>query len=209
MKSFFRAFSESFKELQHIRTIVLTGIFIAVSMVIEANTIETPFFKINFAFLAIAVIGMLFGPFVGFIAGGACDIVGFLVHPSNGFLPIYVLIAAFQGLIYGIILYHKMDSYSICVVNNQTQKSRDITLCLRATAARLLDVIVINLIINTKANMHYGFIPKESYMTAIIARTGKNFVELFADLPLLYVLLTASLVAYKRAFRTKSVKNAG
>ncbi len=208
MKSFFHAFSDSFKEFGHIRTIVVTGIFIAVSMLIESFTISTPFFKINFAFLAIAVIGMLFGPAVGFAAGAACDIVGVLVHPDGGFFPVYVLLGALQGFIYGVTLYRKMDSHSICVVNNRTQKSRDITLYLRASLARLLDVVVINIFLNTKANLHYGFITAESYSAAVMARVAKNVIELFADLPLLFVFLAAALAAYNRTFSRKAVTKA-
>ena len=44
------------------------------SMVLEMYSINLLFVKINFAFLATAVIGMLFGPTVGFFAGLACDV---------------------------------------------------------------------------------------------------------------------------------------
>ena len=52
-----------------------------------------------------------------------------------------------------------MNGHSIQFRNTTTGKEWDITLFLRAVVARLLDVIVINLLINTKLNLHYGFIP--------------------------------------------------
>ena len=198
MKSFFRMFVNSAKEFTNIRCLTITGIFIAISMIIETYSIDLKFAKINFAFLAIAVIGMLFGPSVSLFAGFACDIVGFFVHPSGGFLPAYVLVAGLQGLIYGICLYHKNDSHKILFVNSITGKSTDITLYLRAVLARLLDVVLINLLINTKLNLYYGFIPSQAYSEAIIARTAKNVIELCADIPLLFVLLPVALIAYKR-----------
>lgn len=203
MKGIFSCFTESAKEFTKLRSLTITALFIAISMIIETFSIDLQFVKLNFAFLAIAVIGMLFGPCVGLVAGCACDIVGFLAHPSGGFLPAYVLAAGLQGLIYGICLYHKMDRHSICFQNNETGKSRDITLFLRAIVARLLDVIIINLLINTKLNLHYGFIPQEAYGTAIVARLAKNVLELGIDLPLLFVLLPAALMAYRRVFRMK------
>lgn len=198
MKSFFSMFYTSLKELKSIRCIAITGIFITISMVIEAFTIDLVIFKINFAFLAIAVIGMLFGPTVSLVAGFACDIVGFVVHPQGGFIPTYILVAGLQGLIYGIVLYHKKDKYSYILKNNKTDKLTDITLHIRAIIARVIDVILINILINTKLNMHYGFIPDEIYIEAVVARTAKNVLELIVDIPLLFIVLPITLAAYKR-----------
>ncbi len=198
MKSFFNMFKKSAAEFKSIRCITLTGILIAISMLIEMYSIDFKFFKINFAFLAIASIGMLFGPTVSLFAGFAADVVGFLVHPSGGFLPAYVLVAGLQGLIYGICLYHKNDGHSIAFVNNVKNKTTDITLYVRAVIARLLDIVVINLLLNTKLNLHYGFIPKQAYTEAVITRTSKNVIELFADLPLLFVILPVVLMIYKK-----------
>jgi len=198
MKSFFSMFVKSAKEFRHIKCITLTGVFVAISMIIEMFSIDLQFVKINFAFIAIAVIGMLFGPVVSMFAGFACDIVGFFVHPTGGFLPAYVLVAGLQGFIYGLVLYHKNDSHSINFTNNESGKSVDITLCLKTIVARLLDIVIINLLLNTKLNLHYGFIPKQAYSAAIISRIAKNMLELCVDLPILFVVLPVALGAYKR-----------
>ena len=158
MRDFLSLFTESAKEFTKVRSLVTTSLLVAVSMVIEMFSVDIGFAKLNFAFLAIAIIGMLFGPCMGLMAGFACDIVGCLAHPSGGFLPAYVLVGGLQGLVYGLFLYHKVKGHSIQFVNNKTEKSTDITLYLRAILARLTDVIVINLLIQTKLNLHYGFI---------------------------------------------------
>ncbi|MBR1752450.1 MAG: folate family ECF transporter S component [Ruminococcus sp.] len=191
MKSFFKMFADSAKEIKNIRCIAVTGVFIAISMIIESFSIDIGYAKLNFAFLAIAVIGMLFGPSIGFAAGLACDVVGFMVHPTGAFLPLYTLVAGVQGLIYGICLYHKFGK-------EINAGGKDISLFVRATVARLLDVIIINLLINTKLNLHYGFIPDAAYGAAIKARVLKNLVELAADLPLLFVILPICLLSYRR-----------
>lgn len=185
-------FLRSAQEFKSVRCITMTGILIAVSMIIEMHSIDLNFVKINFAFLAIAAVGMLFGPTVGLFAGLAGDVVGFLAHPTGPFLPIYVLVAGLQGLIYGVCLYHKNDSYCIKV------KGKDITLYVRAVIARLIDVLFINLLLNTKLNMHYHFIPEQAFSKAIAVRAAKNALELAADIPLLFVILPAVLVIYKR-----------
>ena len=200
MRDFLSLFTESAKEFTKVRSLVTTSLLVAVSMVIEMFSVDIGFAKLNFAFLAIAIIGMLFGPCMGLMAGFACDIVGYLAHPSGGFLPAYVLVGGLQGLVYGLFLYHKVKGHSIQFVNNKTEKSTDITLYLRAILARLTDVIVINLVIQTKLNLHYGFIPQEAYGVAIVARVAKNVIELAIDLPLLFILLPVALKAYQHIF---------
>jgi len=208
MKGFFSIFTDSAKELKKPSTLAVTGMFIAVSMIIETFTIEIPFSKISFAFLAIAIIGMLFGPTVAFLAGGVCDVVGFMVHPVGSFLPIFTLLAMLQGLIYGIILYRKRDKFKIIVLRNSDKKEFDITLILRAIVARLLDIFIINIFLNTAALMHYHFIPQKSYSAAIVGRITKNVIELIADIPLMIILLPIALVAFMRVFKnTKSKTN--
>lgn len=198
MMGFFSMFKKSALEFRSVLCITVTGLLIAVSMLIESFSIDFRLFKVNFAFIAIAVIGMLFGPSVALIAGFACDIVGHMASSGGtSFLPAYVLAAGLQGLIYGICLYCKNDKYAIKLTNNKSGKTIDITLYIRAIIARLLDVVIINLLINTKLNMHYGFIPKQAYSEAIIARTAKNVLELAADIPLLFIILPATLLAYR------------
>lgn len=198
MKRFFYLFRQSFNEItgkEKVICIVITGLLMAVSMAIEAFTIEIPFAKINFAFLAIAAIGMLYGPFVAFFAGGMCDVLGYIVHPDGAFLPMYILIAMIQGLIYGLTLYRRWGNISAA----NTKKGRQLTeLTVRLVFARLLDVVIINLFLNTIANMHYGFIPKEALLVAVWARVAKNLLQLAADVPLMIIIMPAILAAYNR-----------
>ena len=201
MRDFLSVFTDSAKEFTKVRSLVTTSLLVAVSMVIEMFSIDIGFAKLNFAFLAIAIIGMLFGPCMGMMAGFACDIVGYLAHPSGGFLPAYVLVGGLQGLFYGLFLYQKWSGHSIQFVSNKTGKTTDITLYLRAIVAQLADVVIINLLIQTKLNLHYGFIPQEAYGAAIGARVAKTVIELAIDLPLLFILLPVALKAYQHIFR--------
>ena len=201
MRDFLSVFTDSAKEFTKVRSLVTTSLLVAVSMVIEMFSIDIGVAKLNFAVLALAILGMLFGPCMGMMAGFACDIVGYLAHPSGGFLPAYVLVGGLQGLFYGLFLYQKWSGHSIQFVSNKTGKTTDITLYLRAIVARLADVVIINLLIQTKLNLHYGFIPQEAYGAAIVARVAKNVIELAIDLPLLFILLPVALKAYQHIFR--------
>lgn len=200
MKRFFEKiiaiFRNSFNEItgkNKVMCIVVTGLLLAISMAIETFTIEIPFAKINFAFLAIAAIGMLYGPVVAFFSGGVCDILGYIVHPDGAFIPTYIFVAMLQGLIYGIILYRKWGNMSAVSI----RKSRRITeFTLRVVISRLLDIIIINLFVNTALNMHYGFIPKQAFVLAVNTRLVKNLLQFAADIPLMLIILPTLLIAY-------------
>lgn len=200
MKRFFEKiigiFKNSLNEIagkNKVMCIVVTGLLLAISMAIETFTIEIPFAKINFAFLAIAAIGMFYGPIVAFFAGGICDILGYIVHPDGAFIPTYIFVAMLQGLIYGIVLYRKWGNMSAASI----RKSRKITeFTVRVVTARLLDIIIINLFVNTALNMHYGFIPKQAFVLAVHTRLIKNLLQLAADIPLMIIILPALLIAY-------------
>lgn len=196
MKRFINIFKDSLNEItgkNKVTCIVITGLLIAVSMAIETFTIEIPFAKINFAFLAIAAVGMFYGPVVAFFAGGICDVLGYIVHPDGGFIPTYILIAMLQGLIYGMVLYRKWGNMSAASI----RKSRKITeFTVRVVTARLLDVIIVNLFLNTAANMHYGFIPRQAFGVAVAARLTKNLLQLAADIPLMLIILPALFLAF-------------
>jgi hypothetical protein len=53
-------------------------------------------------------------------------------------------------------------------------------------------------VINTSLNLHFGYIHADSYSAAIVARVAKNVIELAADIPLLFALLPAALVAHRK-----------
>ncbi len=187
-----KMFQESFKEFKDLRAVVVTGLLIALSMVIESFTINLGFAKINFAFLAIAAIGMLYGPSVSLFAGAVCDVLGYLVAPDGAFFPLYTLIGAAQGLIYGFIAYRKLSK--------RTGKEYDFEMMIRLIIARVIDVVVINLVCNTAANFHYGFLRDKTLSAAIIARVTKNLLELPVDIILIVGVLMAVLKAYTMVF---------
>lgn len=204
MKGFLNLFRLSAKEIfgekKHttIINLVICSMLIALSMAVEALSIDLPFGKINFAFIPLAAIGMLFGPTVGIVAGGICDVLGFLVHPSGAFLPLYTLIGMFQGMIYGLILYRRWGDVYSDDTTGRFFGLKVTQLGARIIAARLADVLIVNMLMNTAANIHYGFIPYKSLSVIIATRLGKNLLELAADLPLLFIILPFVLVLYSR-----------
>ena len=187
-----KIFRWSIDEMKNLRAVIVTGLLIAVSMVIESFTVNLGFAKINFAFLAIAAIGMLYGPSVSLLAGAMCDILGYMVAPDGAFFPLYTVIGAVQGLIYGLIAYRRLPQ--------KTGRAFDIEMMIRLVTARIADVVFINLICNTAANFHYGFLRDKTLGAAIAARVVKNLLELPVDIILIAAVLTAVLKAYEAVF---------
>lgn len=191
--AFFTSFKRSLSELRNIRCIAVVGVFIAIFVVLDGfGSIRIgEFLKINFAYLALASIGMLFGPTVGLISGFACDLVGYLVNPVGGFLPWLALITALEGMIYGLFLYGFVPEKSI-------KQS------LKIYAARLVVVVLCNLILNTWALYSYGFIggAGESLWALIYARIGTNAVGFAAALFIMPAVLFPVKIAYRRFIGT-------
>lgn len=185
----FNSFKRSLSELRNIRCIAAVGVFIAIFVVLDGfGSIRIgEFLKINFAYLALAAVGMLFGPTVGLVAGFACDLVGYLANPVGGFIPWLALITALEGMIYGLFLYSFAPDKSVKQY-------------IKILFARLTVVVICNLLLNTWALYSFGFIGKagESLLLLIYARIGTNAVGLAAAAVLMPMVLIPVRLAYTR-----------
>jgi len=81
------------------------GLLIAVEIVLSRFlSISTPIAKIGFAFIPLSVIGMMYGPLYGGIAGALCDFIGAILFPIGAYFPGYTLTAFLSGATYGLFL---------------------------------------------------------------------------------------------------------
>ncbi len=189
---YLRSFSESLRELGDIRCLTVTGMLIAVYAALEFVTIQpSESLKINFGFLAIAAIGVLYGPTVGMAGAAVCDIVGFLVKPSGAFNPMFTAIAAVQGLIYGLVAYQKLSGRS--------GRGYDAEMIVRAVIARVLDVAIVNIVLNS-LGIYFMYGSKNTLPVMMWTRVTKNLVELPIDIVLVVLVIPAILKAYRGVF---------
>lgn len=183
-----QSFKNSLRELRSVKCITTVGVFIALFVVLDGfGSIRIgEFLKINFAFLALVVIGMLFGPTVGLLSGFACDLVGYLVNPVGGFIVWLSLITALEGMLYGLFLYTLKPEKTLKQV-------------LRIALARGVVVVVCNLLLNTIALYSYGFIGGDGrgFFTVLWTRVISNAIAL----PVGVVMLVAILIPIKLAYR--------
>lgn len=187
MKSFFSDFKNSAAELKSVRCLTVTGILTAAFIVLDMFSFRpTEFIKVNFAFIALAAVGMLFGPVPAMLSALAGDLVGCILS-GQAPLPLLSLTAVLTGAIYGTLLYKK-DGFRLVVFS---------------IAARLADSFVISLLLNTPILMYYGFMSKTS--AQLYVRYGKTAAELVFFIPLTIAVLPAVKAVYGRTAAHKSI----
>lgn len=111
MQQILSKFSSSSKELKSIYALTITAVLLGLKLTLDILNIRiviSPTLRIEFGFLAMSMIGMLFGPVMGMAAGFASDILGyFLNNGGYPFFPGYTLSAILAGMIWGLFLYQQ------------------------------------------------------------------------------------------------------
>lgn len=160
-----RTFKQSAKELTDLRSMTVIAVLLAAAVVLDGfgSVRIGEYLKINFAFLPLAMVGILFGPVSGAAAGLLTDLIGYLVNPIGGFIPALMLVTALEGFFYGAVLYRLKAEKSVIVL-------------IRIVLARLLVCTVCNLTLNTLALYSFGFISAESFAAAFTARIATNVI---------------------------------
>lgn len=187
MKGFFNLFRRSALEFKSIRCLTVTAMLIALDLALKltAGIVITEYLHISFAFVAMASIGMLFGPTVGFTAGLITDLLGFMMKPSGAFDIRFTLIEALGGLLYGLFLYNAQN---------------DRWLVPRVIASKTTVVIICNLWLTTWAN---ASLLGRGFFAMFPARAIKNIAQLPVDIILLSLILPAVLKIWQMIPGTK------
>ncbi len=198
-----RMFRDSARELKSLRCLTVTAMLIALDLVLKETTVYlSEDTKITFAYLALASIGMLFGPTVGLLAGIVTDVLGMIVAPSTGaFNPLFTVVEASGAMIYGMFLYG-MKYVKVDFKNFKLLEL--IKNVWRILAAKLAVVVVCNIILNPLAMIICGYWTVETtVMVKIPARLIKYAIQTPIDWVLMILVLYPVLLAYKTVFREK------
>ena len=79
----------------------LTALYIVLERFLSFNVWNM---RVGFAFIALAVAGMLYGPLPAGMVGAAGDVLGMLLFPTGPYFPGFTLTAFLTGAVYGIFL---------------------------------------------------------------------------------------------------------
>ena len=105
----FKLFKESFLELKKTRTIVICGLLLAISLMLNSQAIKIEGITIiKFSFIANSIAGFLFGPVVSGTLGGLTDVLTHVINPKGKYFFGFTFNAILGGVLYGVFLYRKM-----------------------------------------------------------------------------------------------------
>lgn len=201
MKSFFLLFSDSAKELKKTSTLTVSGLFMALSIVLRNLSINiSADLRINFAFLGVVIIAMLYGPVVSVIANVGVDIIGYFLDGFKardynfGLLAVKIL----AGLIYGIFLYKKTTNKSLII---------------NTVVVRVIEVLVCQILLNSAVlyycyqNKNFPFMSQSEWTAFgfwMLPRLTKNVIMLPVEIALAVFILPIAKKSYIRVFKRKT-----
>ena len=87
-----------------LRLALLVALEVVLSRWLSFNAMQ---YKIGFAFVPLAVAGVLYGPVGGMAVGGVSDLLGATLFPSGPFHPGFTLSTVLKGLVFGLLLKDK------------------------------------------------------------------------------------------------------
>lgn len=159
-----------------IQQLTVLALVVGLSIVLQ-GTLKLDFAGITqygFSFIPNALLGVIFGPWVGFVAGAIADVISFFAFPSGyPFFLGYTLTAALGPMLYGLFLYRK-----------------------KLTIARIfIVVLVITVFLNIGLGTWWVAILRgKSFIALLPVRLAKNAISLVLNTVILSTILTTPIV---------------
>lgn len=217
----FGKFKRSAKELGSLRCIVVTALLIALDLALKlASTLNiSDELKISFTFVAVASIGMLFGPTTAGLACVVTDVIGYFIKPSGGaFNPLFTLVEVMGGVIYGLFLYEmnpvKPDVSGVKAFFKSI--GANWSAALRVILAKITVAVVCNLFMTPMAititkTIDAGVYNSGVFWTGFFTRVGtrliKNAIEIPVHCLILLIALFPVMAAYRSIFKKRLINN--
>lgn len=186
MKRMKQQFVDSWHELKHLKTIVVTAMFIAIGVILGFyfSVMITSSIRIGFSFIANELTALMFGPVVGGIMGGVTDVIKYLLKPQGPFAPGLTFNAILAAVIYGVMFYKRPISFP------------------RILAAKVIVAIVVNLFLGT---YWLQFIIGKGFWALLPGRAIKQLVVVPIESVIFYFV--AKTLAKTRVISTVKAKN--
>lgn len=211
--TFFANFKRSALELKNLQCLCITSILIALDLVLKQVTFSVSTdLKVSVAFLALASIGMLYGPTVGFLSGVVTDLLGILIKNTGAFNPMFTLVEATGAMLYGVFLYN-LRFTDAKALNGKFTNKNDLKMLLRIVFAKVSVVVVCNLILTPLAlivsnSMEAGTFVYAPTLARYPARLIKNAIQTPVDIIMLMGVLPIISKAYNIVFGKMRRSNA-
>jgi len=167
---------QSYAEIRNVKSITGGAMLIALNVILDfVRIVVSNILEISFAFLSLAVAGMLYGPVMAGVIGAIADIIAYFVKPNGPFFIGFTINSFVTGFIYGLFLYNRKVSLK------------------RIIAANAVEVVLINFILTPIwLNMMYGT------QLFTVLRIIKNIAMFPINVALLYLVCkTVETVKFK------------
>ncbi|NLJ16785.1 MAG: folate family ECF transporter S component [Clostridiales bacterium] len=206
LSKFFGIFPKSLRETKSISCISTTAMLIALNIAIKLFTIPvTENLKISFSFLALAAIGMLYGPVVGAVAGFITDILGFfLVNRTGAAFDIrFTLVEVMAGFLYGLFLYGLKPGKIFFNPDGEKlplskRLKADGWFLTRVILGKSAVVVICNLLM-TSYFIYVNLNKSETFWVYATGRVIKNLIQLPLDIVLLLIVLPIIYYAFAKS----------
>lgn len=209
--TFFANFKKSALELKNLRSLCVIAILIALDLVLKTflNVQITDDLKLSFAFVAVAAIGMLYGPTAAGLACMVTDVLGYFLKPSGSFSPLFTVIEVTGGVIYGCLLYNfnpiKLDfSGGSKFGKSLLENWRAV---LRIVLAKVLVAIICNLIMTPLAitfqkTLEAGVYNADVFWVGLWTRINTRLIKNAIEAPIHIAILMFTLFPIKAAYNS-------
>lgn len=178
MSNFAKKFYNSAFELRSIQNLCISAMLIGLSVILALFSITvTQTISIRFGFIALGMIGWLYGPVVGAICAGISDLLCAILIYNSGVSPWFFISAVLTGTIYGIVLYqHKITPVKVIIV-------------------MAIVGIFVNMLLNTYWNsIMYG----DSFFVLLPPRILKNIATIVLNSIIFYAVSKPLNIACKK-----------
>lgn len=220
MKSFFLSFAESSKELKKVSTITVTGMLIAVSVVLR-SFLQIPLnedLRVTFSFLGVMAVGMLYGPVVCMMSAAGVDIIGYLLdgYKMREYSVPLLLVKLFIAIIYGVALYRRSKGGIKLSDKLKSKLPSVVTEYIGAAVfgiiSRVIAVLLGNIVLNSAVlyksytNPNFPFMSGSEWSAFWVwftPRLTKNLVMLPVECAAILLLLPAIYAAYSQVFKPR------
>ena len=209
--TFFANFKKSALELKNLRSLCVIAILIALDLVLKTflNVQITDDLKLSFAFVAVAAIGMLYGPTAAGLACMVTDVLGYFLKPSGSFSPLFTVIEVTGGVIYGCLLYNfnpiKLDfsggnKFGRSLIENWRA-------VLRIVLAKVLVAVICNLImtplaITIQKTLEAGVYNADVFWVGLWTRINTRLIKNAIEAPIHIAILMFTLFPIKAAYNS-------
>nr|WP_317356915.1 folate family ECF transporter S component [uncultured Tyzzerella sp.] len=169
----FNLLKNSFLELKKTKTIVICGLLLAISLMLNTQALKIEGITIiTFSFIANSTAGFLFGPVVAGILGGLTDFLTHVINPKGTYFFGFTFNAILGGFLYGSFLYRKIYGSK--------------KLILRIILCKIAISLIVNLTLGT---YWYSMYAGKGFLVLLPARIYKELIIVPIHCIVMYTIL--------------------